>query len=246
VPNECAFCPSTVKLTGEHVWSNWINKLLLPDGKITFRRVDFNGSEINRWPAQELNMKMKVVCKLCNEGWMSRAENNFAKPAMTDLILGNRIGAFSKKRAYGLSIFAFKTAVIANHSLPKSEWFFPPSDRYAFRESFAVPPNVTMFIFGMERSTSGEIRSFNVSYPDQRNGDITLNVCSFCIGQLGFQVISARAFNSGKIQSLPTPPDITSRFYPTLDEKFSWPRRRVLSKQAFNDFALRWTKIKRL
>ena len=42
---------------------------------------------------------------------------------MTDLILGNPIGELSKKRARGLSFFGFKTAVIANRSLP--EVFLP-------------------------------------------------------------------------------------------------------------------------
>ena len=43
---------------------------------------------------------------------------------MTDLILGNSIGELSKKTARGLSFFGFKTAVIANRSLPESEFFY--------------------------------------------------------------------------------------------------------------------------
>jgi len=169
-------------------------------------------------------------------------ENDFAKPAMTDLIVGNRIGELSKKRARGLSLFAFKTAVIANRSLPTSEWFFEHSDRYAFRKSLTIPPNVAMFLVCMANSFHGVIFSHNVTY-----SDLSLNVCSFCVGYLGFQVVSGRDFRIGTrdFQSIPTPPGLVARFYPALDQ-IGWPRKKVLGVQAFNDFGARWNASKSL
>src|SRR5437764_7347370 len=122
MPIECAFCPATAKITGEHIWSNWMNQLFPGMTGVTFRNIERDGTVLKVWPAPKLNMKTRVVCGPCNNGWMSDIERDFAKPAMADLILGNPIGAVSRKRARGLSLFAFKTAVIANRSLPESEF----------------------------------------------------------------------------------------------------------------------------
>lgn len=246
---ECAFCPSTADITGEHIWSAWMNDLF-PVTDATFRQVKMDGSVVRQWHAPELNLKAKVVCATCNNGWMSDIENLYAKPAMADLILGKRVGAIMPKRARGLSLFAFKTAVVANHSLPKDELFFEQSDRYAFRESFRkrlfrIPPNVAMWLVGMEPVAGGGISSVNVYFPNPDAPDLTLNVCSFCVGCLGFQVVSAKSIGAGKVESLPTiSPTLTTCFYPALEANVRWPRPNVLSTSAFNDFANRWNKVR--
>lgn len=222
-----------------------MNKLFPMTG-VTFRALGPDGSVTKEWAAPDLNMKTKVVCDPCNSGWMSLMERGLGEPAMTDLILGNRIGELSKKRARGLSLFAFKTAVIANRSLPESEWFFTASERYAFRQSLTIPNDVTMFLVGMEDvKGAGGCRGFNVFYPDRNHHNLSLNVCSLWVGQLGFQVVSARGLKAEKVECPPTQPGLICRFYPTLDPQISWPRKRVLGVKEFNDFSNRWTMIRR-
>jgi hypothetical protein len=212
---------------------------------VTFRNIERDGTILREWPAPKLNMKTKVVCATCNNGWMSAMERDSAKPAMADLILGNPVGELSKKRAHGLSLFAFKTAVIANRSLPESAFFFTALQRHAFRRSRTIPGDVAMFLVGMENVKGGGIGSFNVFYPDRDRPNLSLNVCSFWVGQLGFQVVSAKSVRAQKIESLPTPADLTVSFYPDLAPQIRWPRKRVLSMQAFNDFSNRWNAIRR-
>ena len=222
-----------------------MNKLF-PTTGVTFLGLGQDGSVIKEWSAPDINMKTKVVCEPCNSGWMSRMERDFAERAMTDLILGNRIGELSKRRARGLSLFAFKTAVVANRSLPESEWFFDSSDRYAFRKSLTIPNDVTMFLVGMEDVKGAEgFRGFNVFYPDRNHPNLSLNVCSFWVGQLGFQVISARGLKAEKVECPPTEPGLVCRFYPTLDPQIGWPRKTVVSLNAFNEFSNRWNMIRR-
>lgn len=43
---------------------------------------------ISEWVSERLDWKAKVVCEKCNNTWMSDIENNHAKPAVTDLIVG--------------------------------------------------------------------------------------------------------------------------------------------------------------
>jgi hypothetical protein len=241
---ECAFCHNTAKITGEHIWSDWMNTILPPSSGYTFQKVEHDGSVTQEFGAKKLDMRANVVCKDCNEGWMSRLESKFAKPAMVDLILGNRIGQLSKKRAFGLSLFAFKTAIITNRSLPESEFFFNETDRFQFRESFTIPLGVTMFLVCMEQNFSGAFRSHNIFFTNQRP-NLTLNVCSFRIGRFGFQVISGKPVTVTNVESLPTPPGLTAEFYPTLQPQLRWPRNRLLGEELFDDFCSRWNSVRK-
>jgi hypothetical protein len=184
---------------------------LFPTGNVTFQKIEFDGAVSKNWEAKELNLTANVVCKKCNETWMSDIENNHAKPAMSDLILGNRVGEITKRRAYGMALFAFKTAVVTNRMLPKTDDFFWESERYAFRDSLSIPPIVAMWLVGIEPSDAGGFRSNNVYFPDQDTPDVTLNVCTFHVGQLGFQVVSAHKRSIlSEIESIPTPPGLTA------------------------------------
>ena len=217
---------------------------LFPVTDATFRQIRTDGSTVKQWQAPELNLKAKVVCATCNNGWMSDLENHHAKPAMADLILGKRVGAMSNKRVRGLSLFAFKTAVVANRSLPEEEFFFHRSDRYAFRKSFTIPTDVQMWLVGMQPFAGGQIGSHNVYFPNKDAARLTLNVCSFCVGCLGFQIVSAKSVKAGKVESFPAHANLTTCFYPTLEANVRWPRPTVLSTEAFNDFANRWNMVR--
>lgn len=213
---------------------------LFPSGDFTFQRVSIDGAPIGEpWRATELNLKTKVVCGDCNNGWMSSIESQYAKPAMSDLILGKRIGALSKKRATGLTLFAFKTAVIADSTLPEKDVFFSKSHRYAFRKSLTIPRGVTMWLFGIAPNTRGSLRTHSVHL----GTEYSLNVCSFAIGQLGFQVVSVRSTRPRRLLGSPTP-GLTFSFYPTLEPRISWPRNNPLGMEAFNVLANRWNKVR--
>lgn len=84
VMRECAFCPST-KLTLEHVWGDWINGIV-PQVTYTTQRkislVDF----AEPWKTIGIRQTAKVVCRNCNNHWMSDLETKQAKPAMADMI----------------------------------------------------------------------------------------------------------------------------------------------------------------
>jgi hypothetical protein len=224
-----------------------MNRLFPDMTQVTFSRLGEDGTSQKKWTAPELNMTTNIVCKPCNEGWMSKLENDFARPAMTDLIIGKRVAQLSAKRIKGLSLFAFKTAIIANRSLPESEFFFSKSARYGFRDSLAIPADVSMYLVGLPNGTQrGQIASRNIYFPVPKNPELTLNVCSFFVGQLGFQVVSAKAPGPMKLQCIPAEPNLIFRFYPTVECPLSWPRNKTLSPSAFFDFGNRWNATRRL
>jgi hypothetical protein len=72
------------KMSGEHLWSDWITKVLPPMRHHFTLRDQFGGVE--QFTKTSLDLTAKVVCEQCNNGWMNDLENNEAKPALTDMI----------------------------------------------------------------------------------------------------------------------------------------------------------------
>lgn len=218
---------------------------LFPKEPITFEKIEQDGSVSKRWPANKLDMKANVVCKKCNETWMSAIEERHAKPAMADLIVGKHVGEITRRRAQGISVFAFKTAVVANRMLPKADDFFLQPERYVFRESLQIPADVAMWLVGFGSSNEGGLRSMNIYFPNPDAPTLTLNVCTFRAGHLSFQVVSARNTPiPTMVECIPMRPDSTVQFYPTIQRGSSWPRRTLLMNEDFDGFASRWNRVK--
>src|SRR5213593_3811716 len=87
---ECIFCGSSDELTREHIWSDWVRKLVPSDKpEMHFHRFGPIGSEQERsYPKRPYRWRLRVVCKTCNNGWMSRIDDA-AKPIAEPMILGH-------------------------------------------------------------------------------------------------------------------------------------------------------------
>jgi hypothetical protein len=92
--------------------------------KYRFMRRNEDGEVVKQWPMSGIDLTAKVVCKACNEGWMSNLEQRHAMPAMTDLIIGKTELISLQLRTDAIASFAFKTAVILDHAEGRA--FFPP------------------------------------------------------------------------------------------------------------------------
>ena len=86
---------------------------------------------------------------------------------MTDLILGNPIGELSKKRARGCNSLGLRLRSSPIAACQKVS-FFTASQRYAFRKSLTIPPDVAMFLVGMGSVKGGGIASFNAEKPQRQ------------------------------------------------------------------------------
>jgi hypothetical protein len=216
--------------------------------QVAFEKVERDRTVSRRWKSSELDMTANVVCKPCNETWMSKIEDQHAKPSMSDLILGKPIREITAGQASSISLFAFKTSVVCNHMHPEDEEFFSISDRYAFKKSLVIPERAGMWFYGVEPGlVAGGVRSMNVYFPDKQAPHLTLNVCSFYIGQFGFQVVSIKNNPTSRataLESLPVPPNLSFLFHPSISSGISWPRNVVLRGDKFDDFHNIWNAVR--
>ncbi len=221
---------------------------LFPTKTFRFFQYDEDGTATSTWSMPGIDLTANVVCKPCNEGWMSNLESQRAKPAMTDLILGDKHFRIRRGRAHSLAIFAFKTAVIVNHMDRVLGSFFPRSVRYEFARSLTIPRNVAMWFCGFVSRGSGRVAAF---YPEGRvgAGRIKLYVCTYSVGHLVFQVVAGRTV--GVRESLAPADDsfegLSIPFWPSLPlgHIVRWPPPLALGDRGdFNRFAERWGRVR--
>jgi hypothetical protein len=120
----CIFCerqPPDIKITGEHVFADWLREVFPRDDKTTHTQ------GIIEWPltgrpgappsiklcpkqGHSGSRKISVVCDECNERWMSNQVEKAAKPILVPMITG-RAGVLSLTMQRTLATWAAKTAM---------------------------------------------------------------------------------------------------------------------------------------
>lgn len=243
---ECAFCPATSpKLTGEHFFSDWINGIL-PSRGFTITRLDEEG-KANQWTSPSLNMKGKVVCGTCNNGWMSELEQHHAKPAMKDLILDNKAALLSPDRLKSIAYFAFKSAVIADCLMPERDPFFPAATRHRFASSLEIPRNVQMWLAAFKEGRQGFFRAVYHNTPTDLKRGFELYTHTFGAGYFIFQLVASRWMGT-RISSSHRPAVTQGKgwnkfsipFWPLSGESIFWPPNKQFSTRWAHRFANRW------
>src|SRR5947209_7405686 len=112
----CICCgPTDSMLTNEHVLGQWILRVLAPglEGQIPHERRRWGRTE-RRWSRNKLDPTIKVVCKSCNEGWLSRLEGE-AKSVVEPLILGKE-RRLDPQAQLAIATWAFKIATTLEFS----------------------------------------------------------------------------------------------------------------------------------
>jgi hypothetical protein len=226
-------------MSAEHVFSDWMDKLF--PGEKTFTMTNSSG-KVAHWPSANLNWEAKVVCKTCNNGWMSRLESIHAQPVMTPLIQAKTSVLVNESASRSLAIFAFKTAVVIDATQRDKPPFFSRRIRYAFRESLAIPPAINMWM----NYYSGP-RGALLARASYHNGEIApgyrlqLYVATCCIGRFVFQVVAHKQVGSRVFAPLPGSDGL--EMWPPRPAVV-WPGSLGLRDfKAFQAFADRWESI---
>src|ERR1700733_10755898 len=231
---ECAFCPSTAKLSAEHIWSQWISDL--HPGKKRFRHYGPDGKVTKEWVGEKLNWTAKVVCERCNNTWMSDIENNHAKPNLSELIIGNTDVPIEAPRARSIALFCFKTALVIDVISPLDAPFFRKAERYAFRTSLAIPEIVNIWTAKLAPMGKGRVNSGYGKASISPVEMVRSYICTFATGHFVFQLVAIRS--SRAFEPLPGFEHLAVPFYPRF-QKFVWPPIYTLADtRQFEIFAM--------
>jgi hypothetical protein len=188
----CPFCHRTGD-SREHLCADWISSALGPQ-QYTFRHRKDSG-DIHQWHGPKINVKARVPCGHCNNGWMSQLENKEAKPILKDMIVHGAPLSIMPRGIASLAAYAFKTAVIPSYMRIDRSKFFTRTACAHFARTLQVPLDVQVWIAALstrQASRRGVFRSTYGKTPRDFMPSFELYVCTFAIGFVVLQVVATR------------------------------------------------------
>jgi hypothetical protein len=241
---ECAFCTHTGKLSAEHIFAEWVRELF-PGKKNQF----YIGGPTNRnerFESEKIDWNAKVVCGNCNNTWMNDIENIHGKPVLTPFITGEIGMPITQEMARSIAIYAFKTAVVANHAARSLQPYFSARLRHAFRVDRSLPAGVSIWICGIKHHR-GNVEVKTNYYATQLSPTYRTLMYTFTCG-IGFfvvQVVYVKQFGQVRFRPLAGFEDIGIPVWPAILPDATWPGRYVLdgSREDFEGFSDRWARI---
>jgi hypothetical protein len=213
----CLFCSNT-KLTREHIWPQWLLAMFPKRRRTATRKI--HGQPANTWETNTLELTAKVVCRDCNEGWMSDLEN-YAKPFVAHFIRFRGQRTFLSDDAI-VAITAWVTlrTMIMDTLLPRHP-YYRDAEREAFKETL-TPPDGTRIWLAMQQGRPYDVELSTTSARVSTTGG-WIHVVNFVCADLVVQF-----FTSREEMTLPTRErmrmhEVTTELWPVGDARPAWP-----------------------
>ncbi len=238
----CLFCgTSQVKLTGEHLWDDWLNQDVPNQTVENFRTLN---EDTTTWRSRRIDRTVKSVCGKCNNGWMSDLSSE-AKQTLEGMIRQLRQTCLLPYGAAIAVCFAFMKAAVLDSSLNN-----PPSLPQLARRTFfrsLVPPVGTCLWLGVFMPTP-LLAAISYSSRLVLPYGNELHVFTYTVGHVIFHLTfswHAKAtfrrhpvvlrqpdkWRSASVQVWPDP------------GRIEWPPRAYLNYQSIRQFHDRWSQM---
>lgn len=139
VPRTCIFCDNRAN-TLEHVFPDWINKLILSTDfegvSFTLENSEIVGRRRHR-AAKAASLTARMVCSECNHGWMADLEGR-ASRVLAQMMIGQK-STLDHKQQLLAAQWAVKTAMVAE-ATQRQPNSFSQEDRELVRGPQGRPP----------------------------------------------------------------------------------------------------------
>lgn len=141
------------------------------------------------WPTAKPSLSLKRLCKTCNNGWMSRLENE-AKPVV-ESILDDKIEAIDASAQFILARWAVKTAMVIETVDADRPWFYSETERAFMRDTQTIPQRTSVWIAKciLHPNIYSAAKDLRTSLDDS---GVRAFVTTMAFGSLAFQVVSIK------------------------------------------------------
>ena len=243
----CGFCPQIANITGEHLWADWFGRELgIKDFMISRREPD-GGSKY--WRKKELNEKTNVVCKTCNNGWMSDLENA-AKAVISDMVFRCSPTVLQPRDLEVIAAHTLKSAIVADLTHDNRPPYFSLFERRRFAQGLTIPEGVQMW-FGSLAKPRGLFKGYYFRTKPGVSGGFELNVFTYGLGYLVVQVVASRwrkkahrrHADSPTLKQNPVWDPVSIPFWPRDGKPISWPPTAHLSDEDGDKLVFRWDEL---
>jgi len=243
----CIFCDKKGKKSKEHLWPVWMHEFLpnVGDGNnvresTSFQSKQQTGQNIIKRQGHLFTTKFRIVCKICNNGWMSELENN-VKSTLLKLIKGepktlNENDQEILSRWISMKVMLGEYAEKGIHVTPKN-------DRHLLKDKKKIPEYFAIFI-GTHDSNSdtswlriSDTLALSPAGPDPKLGNLKRNTQSvtFLCGRVFIYVFACRENGIEPTEFVQI--NSLQRIYPNKNSNIYWPTDKILTEREMSEIA---------
>jgi hypothetical protein len=238
---KCIFCDRTgadIKITKEHTFSDWINKILTVEvvgSDITYERRTEHGplaGTVNTWPAAVVaDHTIRAVCRDCNNGWMRRSEDAVA-PLIKPMIVG-RPAELTVSQQLTVATWAAMKAAVFEYAWSENT-ILSAADRDVIMTQDRPPASTQVRLAAIE-SEGTPLRARGLRYVVNATGEDIICL-TLTIGCLVAQVFGGPGAGTHGLQTSSMPRADRIRIFPPATNTVQWPPPVVLNDQALPAF----------
>jgi len=183
----CMFCGNKVS-TVEDAWPLWLmTRFPGSDKARTYGEIGVRS--LGNWPTRKPTLRVKRLCKDCNNGWMSRLET-VAKP-LFESILDQQPVAIDPSAQLILARWAAKTAMVLDTIDSNRTWFYDETERLLMCETQIIPQRTSVWIAKCVDHPNIYSAAKDL-WASPNNADVHAFATTMGFGSLALQVVSIR------------------------------------------------------
>jgi hypothetical protein len=251
--NNCFFCgPTDAILTEEHIWPQWVSRLLQGrHGADHFRNLLSGPNSTTRNRASHIiDVTSSDVCLDCNTKWLSGIENAI-KPLITPMITGDEAITLSADNQSAIAAWAYKMAMLLEvPAVGNRDPYFTPAERLQFRQTSLSHPYVKVFLaryaFGQHPGFAMDQRH---TFTERSTGTVRLlKIATMTVGHLAMQLMAVRSIASAELvpasemefEFLGKAKRAVLQIWPTNRLGVSWPPEVTIEGQDLEAWVNMW------
>lgn len=192
-------------------------------------------SPLGTWSAHQANLRIRCVCKTCNNGWMSRLENH-VKPIVLGLI-EDKLKLIASDEQSILALWAVKNAMVWENLDRDRPRFYHDDERYQLRIDKAKPHRTSVWLAKCVGFPGAFCKARELRGPlPQEMGECHTYATTMAFGSLALQVVSSHLPATVPLDTKITTDlkpgpwnDATIRIWPASSQTRAWPPKVSLN-----------------
>jgi hypothetical protein len=221
VVSQCLFCANNPN-SKEHAWPNWLLKMRKDKNWGPIRR-SVEGLPVEITASAEV--KIKAVCQICNNGWMSRLETE--NKSLIGGLLNDLSLPLDTSHQTSLARWTLKTAMVLDAVTKERNRFYTRSECETLHLNSVIPALTTIWVGRYYRShLSLDGMEVWIDLPETPK---VAKVCvtTIVVGHLAIQFFTVHVLPEHKDKEIRGPvsmvPETLLEIWPSSTRPVNWP-----------------------
>jgi hypothetical protein len=221
MPTLCLFCDNNSG-SREHLWPQWIHE------RKDFGPINFQLGNSQKKELPDPEVKVKTVCGVCNNGWMSQLESDNI-PTIGDM-LDDVPTQLDEAQQKSVAAWSVKTAMVSESMKGReaTNQFYDRDERVNMRVSRQIPPRTLIWIARMDEMHLADFGTDFALFNPEKDRIGMGSVTTIVAGHFVTQVVSVHVEKPNtEIPRLPCKmgnwDDSLAQIWPIQKSVVQWP-----------------------